>query len=185
MATVNPVKNIQHERMFVDYLKLNYKREALFWMISRYSGYRVSDLLEFTVSDIKDILKIDRFEIKERKTGKLRKVVLKPYLKKELKESIKDKADHEKLFRSRQGDNQSVSSRQMGRTLKQAAKEVGLKLNIGTHSGRKTFGYHLSEKSGLSLVQAIFGHSTQLMTMIYIGVYEEMQDEAVMDIPDL
>ena len=65
-----------------------------------------------------------------------------------------------------------------GRIIKNAAKEIGIKQNINSHSLRKTWGYHIynsSEDKGQALVmlQKCFGHSNQLTTMKYIGIYDD------------
>lgn len=186
MSRVSPIKDIREERMYVQYMNVHYPRAALYWKIGRNSGYRVSDVLNLTVYDLKEIINNGKFTIKEKKTGKLRSVALTAELKKTLVEFVKDKNDYEKVFRSRQGQNKAVSSRQMGRDLKKAAKEVGLKVNVGTHSARKTFAYYMDKARGIEFVQALLGHSTQRVTMVYTGRMEEIQDEAIMsDLPVL
>lgn len=190
MARVSPIKDISEERVYANYLSIHYEREYIFWHLSRNSGYRVSDLLKLRVADIKEVLSQGAFIIREQKTGNLRRVVLKPKLRKILEKCIKGKGDEKYILLSRQGGNKAVSSRQIGRNLKKAAEACGLSINIGTHSGRKTFAYHLFVKHGsnekaLLLVQAILGHSTLEMTMKYIGIYEDTQDSAVMSIPEL
>ena len=49
---------------------------------------------------------------------------------------------------------------------------------IGTHTMRKTFGYH-AYKNGVSLelLMGIFNHSTQAMTLRYIGITESQKRE--------
>jgi len=60
-----------------------------------------------------------------------------------------------------------------------AAREIGIKEKIGTHTMRKTFGYH-AYKNGVSieLLMDIFNHSTPAMTLRYIGITEQ-QKQAV------
>ena len=190
MARVSPIKNISEERVYANYLSIHYEREYIFWQLSRNSGYRVSDLLKLRVGDIRDVLAQGAFIIREQKTGHPRRVALKTKLRKILEKHIEGKGDEEYILLSRQGRNKAVSSRQIGRNLKKAAEACGLDINIGTHSGRKTFAYHLFVKHGsnekaLLLVHAILGHSTIEMTMKYIGIYEDAQDSAVMSIPEL
>jgi integrase len=80
----------------------------------------------------------------EQKTGKENKVALSKGVKKAI-EAYADRhyeRDPEAyLFRSRKGTNQAISRVQAWTIISDAAKELGLE-NIGTHSLRKTFGYH-------------------------------------------
>jgi len=61
--------------------------------------------------------------------------------------------------------------------LKAAGESVGLR-NIGTHSLRKTFGYHVYNKSGgdIGLVQKLLNHSISKDTLQYIGIDREKMD---------
>lgn len=59
--------------------------------------------------------------------------------------------------------------------LKTAAKEIGIKFNVGTHSLRKTFGYHQLKAHNdnatfLCELQEMFGHSSPQITLRYCGL---------------
>lgn len=59
--------------------------------------------------------------------------------------------------------------------LKTAAKEIGIKFNVGTHSLRKTFGYHQlkthdDNATFLCELQEMFGHSSPQITLRYCGL---------------
>lgn len=60
------------------------------------------------------------------------------------------------------------------RFLKQYAREIGIKENIGAHSLRKSWAYH-SYKSGtdIYLIQRILNHSTTRITEIYAGITQD------------
>ena len=58
-----------------------------------------------------------------------------------------------------------------------ACKAVGLEENIGTHSMRKTFGYHhYKQFKDVALLQKIFNHSSQQITLRYIGIEQDQID---------
>lgn len=58
-------------------------------------------------------------------------------------------------------------------------KKAGLE-NLGTHSMRKTFGYHLYKNGvGLELIQVLLNHSSPKITLRYIGIEQEDKDQAV------
>ena len=58
-------------------------------------------------------------------------------------------------------------------------KQANLNIRIGTHSLRKTFGYHHYKKFGnLPLLQKIFNHSSSSVTLRYIGLEQDIIDES-------
>ena len=81
------------------------------------------------------------------------------------------------VFKSRQG-NKAVTEGFVWKILVDAAKEVGIEHNVGTHSLRKTFGYHVwhnaeDKEKALVLLMAIFNHSSIATTKKYIGIMDE------------
>ena len=49
--------------------------------------------------------------------------------------------------------------------------------HTGTHSLRKTFGYHLYKQTkDIALLQKVLNHSSQDVTLRYIGVTQEIID---------
>ena len=89
------------------------------------------------------ILKI--VNLKEGKTKKLRSIKLNKVAQKALQELLEsldtyDMDDY--VFMSREGDNKPITRQQALNILKEAAEAVGIKENVGTHTLRKTWGYH-------------------------------------------
>ena len=63
--------------------------------------------------------------------------------------------------------------------LRDAAAHVGLE-NIGTHTLRKTFGYHFYKQyKNVALLQKIFNHSDPQVTLRYIGIDQDEMDYAM------
>nr|MBA5588272.1 YitT family protein [Anaerobacillus isosaccharinicus]QOY38590.1 YitT family protein [Anaerobacillus isosaccharinicus] len=69
------------------------------------------------------------------------------------------------MFKSKKGDF-PITRQQAYRIINKVAKEVGIDSKIGTHTLRKTFGYH-AYRGGIavSLLQQIFHHSSKGETM--------------------
>ena len=67
------------------------------------------------------------------------------------------------------------------KTLKKAARTVGIEYNIGTHSTRKTFGMisrmlHPGDYDSMELLQTIYNHADTKTTKHYIGLTKQKID---------
>ena len=89
---------------------------------------------------------------------------------------MKTKRIDEPLFLTQRGKR--LDRVQAYKILNNAGKEAGVKTKIGTHTLRKTFGYHHFKKfKNLPLLQKILNHSSSEITLIYIGITQENIDE--------
>ena len=58
------------------------------------------------------------------------------------------------------------------------AEKAGITSRIGTHTLRKTFGYHFyKEKKDIALLQSILNHSSPSVTLRYIGINQDIIDK--------
>lgn len=176
MNTVEPIRDINTVNDIADYLRSRSERDYIMFLFGIYSGLRISDILKLRVRDVKGKEKI---VMREKKTGKERKFPLNKVLKKSLASYIGQKKDYEFLFRSRQGCNQPVSRQQAWKILSEAGERFGLD-SIGTHTLRKTFGYHMYQQThDIVTIQKILNHATQDYTLRYIGITQDTLDSAV------
>lgn len=61
--------------------------------------------------------------------------------------------------------------------IRDACEKAGLQERIGTHSMRKTFGYHHYQQfKDVVILQKIFNHSSPQITLRYIGVEQDQID---------
>jgi integrase len=121
------------------------KRDELLFVMGINMALRIGDLLSLSIGDVLDdkgqILRT--IHLREQKTGKLKRLPINTSVKNALTNYLMERAGcgpAEPLFLSQKGGRLSRS--QAWRILKEAGETVGLK-NIGTHSLRKTFGYHV------------------------------------------
>ena len=86
------------------------------------------------------------------------------------------------MFPSRKGSS-AIQRNQAYKILNEAARTVGIQESIGTHSMRKTFGYH-AYKSGIdiALLQKIFNHSCPSVTLRYIGITQDSIDDVYLNL---
>lgn len=170
---VYPIKDKKKIAQMKKILSTN-KRNLLLFNLGINSGLRVSDILALDIKDVKDKTFI---ELREQKTNKYKQFPINERIQNDIKNFIQDKDIDEPLFLS-QKDNR-LSRVQAYKILRKAAKAVGIEVHIGTHSLRKTFGYHhYKQFDDIVLLQKIFNHSSPSVTLRYIGMEQETIDES-------
>lgn len=138
-------------------------------------GLRIGDLLQLNVKDVRNKSHIINIE---RKTKKRRRFPVNAELREIINNYTKGMADNDPLFKSYR-TKKNIGRVQAYRILNKAAAEVGL-IEIGTHTLRKTFGYHFYKRyKDVALLQQIFNHSAPSITLRYIGINQDIIDEAV------
>ena len=66
--------------------------------------------------------------------------------------------------------------------INKACRNVGITDKIGNHTLRKSWGYHFYKKTkDIALIQDLLNHSSQRVTMRYIGINDDIRDEALKD----
>lgn len=163
------------------------ERNHLLFVLGINSGLRISDLLKLTVGDVVD----DKGKVRphialyEKKTGKHKKFAIGKASAKVILDYIKtiEPADPETfLFRSRKGAC-AISRVQAWEILSNAAKEAGIADQIGTHTLRKTFGYHARKAGvGIEMLQSIFNHASPAVTKRYIGITQDEIDDVYINL---
>lgn len=174
MKFVQPIRN----KKDIEAMKRELSpRDSFLFTLGVNSGLRVSDMLQLRVKDVRNRTHII---VKEQKTSKTKRFPINKTLQKAVKEYTQGMDDNDLLFPSRKG-LKPISRVQAYRQLNKAAQTLGLE-EIGTHSMRKTFGFHFYQKTkDVAMLQQIFNHSSPSITLRYIGVSQDMIDEQIMD----
>jgi integrase len=177
MTTVDPIRNkndiCKIKRVL---LESNY-RDYLLFEVGINTGLRISDILKLKVSDIRGKYYI---ELKEQKTGKLKKFRMNSVLKQELDNYISSKNEDNYLFESLRTSGNPLERTRAYCILNKAAKTAKLKLKMGTHTMRKTFGFHFYKQTkDIALLQVLFNHSSPSVTLRYIGIDQNILDNAM------
>ena len=177
MNFVQPIREIEKIEEFKSLLKERSQRDYFLFFMGINTGLRISDLLPLKVKDVKNKTHIT---ITEEKTGKVKRFPLYK-IQEEIAAYIKGMRDNSYLFPSREKNNgvRPISRHQAWKILNDVGKTLGMD-SIGTHTLRKTFGYHFYQKyKDLALLQELFNHSAPSVTLRYIGINQDMIDDAM------
>lgn len=178
MNTVEPIRDINTVWDIADYLGEESERNKIMFLFGIYVGIRISDILNLKVRDVRDM---NYVSIREKKTGKEKRFPINEELRPMLNRYIKGKADYEWLFPSRQ-QNRALSRGQAYNILAEAGEKFGLD-HIGTHTMRKTFGYHFYQQThDIVTLQKILNHADFNITMRYIGIEQDSINESIMNL---
>ena len=174
MATVEPIRSKKDIEKVEKILAAQSMRDLMLFDLGINCGLRISDMLSLNVGDVRNKTHIQLFE---QKTGKFKKFPINSKLKPMLEEFIKGRKDKEPLFLSHWKHRlDRVTAYYI---VRDACKKAGLKERIGTHSMRKSFGYHMYMKyKDVALLQKIFMHSSPMITLRYIGIEQEQIDNS-------
>lgn len=151
-------------------------RNKLLFILGINSGLRISDILTLKVGDLRGKQSLT---LREEKTGKSKTFRYNAAILDAAQTLIPaDASETDYVFQSRKGDNRPLTRVQAYRILNDAAARIGITEAIGCHTLRKTFGYH-AYKTGvdLALLQSIFNHSSQAVTLRYIGITQDAIDD--------
>lgn len=177
MNFVEPIRDADIFHDIQATLKKKNLRNYVLIMTGTYTGLRISDILILKVKDVRDKKYID---IREKKTGKRNLIEISPILRKVYKDYCLDMDDEEYLFR-KSNINKPISRTQAWKIMKEIGEEFGVE-NLGTHTLRKTFGFHYYNQTGdIATLMQMFNHSKESITLKYIGITQDKINQARRD----
>lgn len=177
MNTVEPIRDLSKIEQIKIYLRSRNQRDYVMFLLGINSGLRISDILSLKVSDVKDR---DFIILSEKKTGKEKRFIINETLKDELKRFVSFKEGGEHLFSRHRNGKKPLDRTTAYRIINEAARAVGIKEMIGTHTLRKTFGYHFYRQTkDIAMLQSIFNHSSPSVTLRYIGINQDSINKAL------
>lgn len=184
MATTLPIEDREKVIEMLQYLRGKNPRDALLFQVGINTILRIGDLLRLTVGHVAENGEIKKYiDIREQKTGKYNRIIitstLAPVLKAYITRYIGNKPDHYLFYRIRNNKdiNVPITRDWSSKILCRAAKECGIE-NFNTQSMRKTHAYHCYNASGkdIGLIQNMLNHSSQAVTLRYIGLTQQKAD---------
>jgi integrase len=171
--------------------RLEKRNELVFciWKVSLNLALRISDTLNITTEDAKKYLKKGYYLSKDIKTKKSNRVKLNENTKIAFERALTLKLEGQNnhniyLFsgignRSKNSDK-PISRQQVFRVYQEVAEWENLDIKIGTHSARKTWGLQVYKATkDLSKVMHRLNHSSEAITLKYIGITQQKMDDLV------
>ena len=131
-------------------------------------------MLSCTVGQVRNLTPGDHLELKQSKNGRYRLVTVTSKVVDTVDNWLRQHPDkhneYAPLFLSRQGTALTASS--LNRLVKRWCSEANLIGNYGSHSLRKTWGYHQRKtfNQPTALLSVAFGHSSERQTMDYLCI---------------
>lgn len=183
MNVVEPIKNINKVKEILIYAKQNNERDYVMLQLGFHTGLRISDILNLKVGDVQDKKgTIKKYLVlREGKTNKFKRIKINQEVRDCLKIFCKNKEPFDYLIKSRQTDNKPITRQRAYQIITEIGGMFGIE-DLGCHSLRKTFGYLYYKKTkDIALLQKLFNHSSQLITLRYIGVEQQAFDKALDD----
>ena len=170
---VDPLKDLKSIQA-IKRLLADKPRDLCLFVLGINSNLRASDLIRITAGQVRDLKPMDEITIIEKKTKKLRRISLNKSCILAIKHLLasREYQDNERLFIGKRGP---LSVGSVNRLVKGWCKALHLKGNFGSHTLRKTWGYHQRVSFGASLPELMtcFNHSSQRQTLDYLCIQPE------------
>lgn len=170
IATVEPIRSKKDIKNICDWFySKGWDKYAVLFYFGVSSGLRISDIIGLKV---KDVVGTTRIQMREQKTGKIKEFPLNKKLSTLFSDFCAGADDEDFVFQGRQG--RQLDRSQVYRRINEACQALNIDANVGTHTMRKTFGYHFYRQyKDITLLQEIFNHTAPDVTKRYIGITQD------------
>ena len=178
MSKVEPIRKKSDILKIEKALESSNYRDLVIFTLGINCGLRISDILNLNVSDVKNTSAIRLYE---QKTGKYKEIPINKKLKPMLKKYTRDLLTQDPLFKSK--FNKRLDRTTVYKMLKEICRQESIDTKIGTHTLRKTFGYHHYKKfKDIAMLQKIFNHVSQSVTLRYIGIEQDEINQSYLNL---
>ena len=168
---VQPIIKIKDIKAIKKILSDNPRNLCIF-ILGINTNLRASDLCNLKVDHVKDLKAGDEINLIEQKTKKTRCINLNQDCITSIQNLLSDQTykSSDNLFLSQRASKLTVPS--INRLVKTWCKDINLKGNYGSHTLRKTWGYHqrVSFNASLPELMSCYNHSTQKQTLDYLCI---------------
>lgn len=173
---VEPIRSAKDIKLIKKILE-NKPIDLALFTVGINTNLRASDLLQIKVKQVKGLKPGESIDLREKKTDKMRRITLNASCIKAIQNLLREKtkrygSDEDFLFKGKRG---VLTVPAVHLKVKRWCREINLKGNYGSHTLRKTWGYHQHHiyKQPLPLLMECFNHSTQRQTLDYLCIQAE------------
>lgn len=173
IGKINQVKMLLASKL-PNHAHVNPQRNRFLFILGINCGLRISDIVGLKIGQVYGVTHI---RLTEKKTGKKRIHRINAELQIEIEKYLGPNPDPEGWLIQGESPGRPLTRQQAYNIVHEALKAVGVS-PAGTHSLRKTFGYHFYQRfHDVAMLQLIFNHSSPAITLRYIGIQQDMIDE--------
>ncbi|HSG26306.1 MAG TPA: tyrosine-type recombinase/integrase [Anaerolineales bacterium] len=181
MRFVEPIRDRKKIAQIKNLLRgQNRYRDLLLFAVGINTALRISDLLKLQANQFidEDGQIKNRFWIKEQKRGKRHEITINQSIQEALTEYLEEYPFVLKELQSYLFFNpktkQHIKRGQAWKFITTICQDVGLRGNYGTHSLRKTWGYHARMQGvDLALIMYKLNHNSIAYTKRYLGITDD------------
>ncbi|WP_319526514.1 tyrosine-type recombinase/integrase [uncultured Desulfosarcina sp.] len=170
---VDPIKKVKDIKAIKKLLH-DKPRDLCLFTLGINTNLRASDLLRITAGMVRGLKAGDELAIKEKKTGKHRRITLNKAATEAIQGLLqsRDYQDDDPIFIGQRGP---LTVPSINRLVKGWCRSINLKGNYGSHTLRKSFGYHQRTTFGVGIPELMvaFNHSSQRETLEYLCIQPE------------
>lgn len=169
---VEPIRRMKDIKAIKALIKDSPRNSSLF-ILGINTNLTPSELVHLKVSQVKNLDVGDSLTVTDEKTGRSREVIMNRISVQAIRSLMEscDFSDDDYLFKSQRG---SLIVPSVHRLMSKWCSAVNLKGNFGSHTLRKTWGYHQHFSFGveLSTLSQYFNHSSPKQTKEYLCITE-------------
>ncbi len=175
---VDPITSLKDIANLKKLLEDNPRDLALF-VLGINTNLRAIDLVQIEAEQFIHAKAGDELVLEEQKTAKGRRITLNETVIKAVRPWAMQCRDEERIFLFTGRNGGHMAPNYVNKLVKKWCEKINLKGQYGSHTLRKTFGYHQRVTFGVDIptLMEIFNHSSQKQTLDYLCVQpEEIKD---------
>lgn len=174
VTKVHPIRDIDHIEVIKANLKHHPRNYCLFVMGIN-TAFRANELLSLSIRQVEYLNVGSRLEVKQSKTAKYRAVTINKSCHAAIKHCLARHPRRDEpnavLFQSSQSRS-AIRVSTLNNLVKSWCKDAGITENTGSHTLRKTWGYHQRMRGNASIpvLMVAFGHTSEKQTLEYLCI---------------
>ena len=177
---VDPITNLDAIALIKENLSNNFRNLCLF-TLGINTAYRSSELVSIRVGQVQHLKERDFFPLKQGKNCEYRNATLNGEVINAIQCWLREHPDprpEAPLFRSRK-TGKALQSKSITSLVKSWCLDIGLKGRYGSHTLRKTWGYHQRKtfNAQTAVLTRAYGHKSEWQTLQYLCIQPEEIEE--------